>query len=42
MIPLSKPHIKSDDIRAVVAVLKSGQLSMGPRTDDFEKQYSQF
>lgn len=40
MIPLSKPHIKQDDIRAVVDVLKSGQLSMGPRTDDFEKQFA--
>jgi len=41
VIPLSKPHITPADIRGVVAVLKSGQLSMGPRTEEFEKRFAQ-
>lgn len=40
MIPLSKPHITPADIRGVVDVLKSGQLSMGPRTAEFEKRFA--
>ncbi|MDO8643201.1 MAG: DegT/DnrJ/EryC1/StrS family aminotransferase [Candidatus Woesearchaeota archaeon] len=40
MIPLSKPHITPADIRGVVQVLKSGQLSMGTKTEQFERQFA--
>ena len=38
MIPLSKPSINEKDIFEVVEVLKSGRLSMGKKTEGFEKE----
>lgn len=35
-IPLSRPDITEAECRAVVEVLESGRLSMGPRTAEFE------
>lgn len=39
-IPISKPFIQKDDIGGVVAVLKSGQLSLGPKYEEFEKAFA--
>ncbi|HEX7010030.1 MAG TPA: DegT/DnrJ/EryC1/StrS family aminotransferase [Phycisphaeraceae bacterium] len=36
-IPLSRPDITEAEIEAVVAVLRSGRLSIGPRQDLFEQ-----
>lgn len=36
-VPLSKPEISKEDIQAVLSVLNTDQLSMGPFTEDFEK-----
>lgn len=39
-IPISKPFIQKDDISGVVAVLKSGQLSLGPKYEEFEQAFA--
>lgn len=36
-IPLSRPDITDREIRAVVATLKSGRLSLGPNVPEFER-----
>jgi UDP-4-amino-4-deoxy-L-arabinose-oxoglutarate aminotransferase len=36
-LPFSVPWIEADDIQAVVEVLKSGWITTGPRTAEFEK-----
>ena len=36
-VPLSHPDISKADIAAVVRVLKSPRLSLGPRLTEFEK-----
>ncbi len=36
-IPLSQPDITEDEIRSVVATLRSGRLSLGPRLAEFER-----
>jgi len=36
-IPLSRPDITDAEIRAVVETLKSGRLSLGPKTPEFER-----
>ena len=36
-IPLSRPDITDREVKAVVDVLRSGRLSMGPRQDRFEE-----
>tara|TARA_Y100000589_G_scaffold297916_1_gene306026 strand:+ start:2746 stop:3918 length:1173 start_codon:yes stop_codon:yes gene_type:complete len=38
VIPLSRPDISDDDIRAVTDVLRSGRLSLGPSMEAFEEQ----
>ena len=40
VIPLSKPSIHDDDLRAVEDVLRSGRLSIGPATEQFESMLS--
>lgn len=40
MIPHSRPTIGEDDIKAVSDVLKSLQISIGPKTREFEKKLS--
>jgi dTDP-4-amino-4,6-dideoxygalactose transaminase len=39
-IPIAKPYITDDEISAVVSVLKSGNLSLGPKYKEFEKQFA--
>lgn len=39
---IAKPFIKDDDIKSVVDVLKSGWLSLGPRYEEFEKQFAKY
>jgi dTDP-4-amino-4,6-dideoxygalactose transaminase len=41
-IPVAKPLIGRDDIRAVVKVMKSGGLAQGPQVSKFEKEFSKF
>jgi perosamine synthetase len=41
VIPLSRPDISPEDIRAVVDVLRSGRLSLGPAMDTFEDMMAQ-
>ena len=38
IIPHSRPSISDSDIQAVASVLKSGQLSQGPKVREFEKK----
>lgn len=39
-IPLSRPFIGEEEIEAVVAVLRSPQLSLGPQTEAFEAEFA--
>ena len=39
-IPLSSPDIDETDIAAVVAVLRSSRLSLGPALEDFEREFA--
>lgn len=39
-LSISRPFIQKDDIGGVVAVLKSGQLSLGPKHTEFEKLFA--
>lgn len=42
MIPLAKPYIDENEINAVVEVLRSGILSLGPKLVEFEQNFAQF
>ena len=41
-VPLSQPSINDDDIAAVLAVLRTPSLSMGPRVRDFERAVAEY
>lgn len=41
-VRLSKPYIQEDDIAAVIEVLKSGTLSLGPRLQEFEEVVARY
>jgi len=41
-IPLSCPYIGEEEIKAVTEVLKTPNLSMGPKIDEFEKRFSDY
>jgi len=41
-IPMSSPDIDESDIQAVVEVLKSGRLSLGPKTKEFEELMAEY
>lgn len=41
-IPLSSPDISSNEIDAVVKVLKTPMLSLGPRVKEFETKFAKF
>lgn len=41
-ILLGPPYITSSDEKAVVKVLRSGQLSLGPKTEEFEKKFAKW
>jgi perosamine synthetase len=42
IIPVAKPLVGRDDIRAVVKVMKSGGLAQGPQVSRFEREFSNF
>lgn len=42
IIPLCRPWIGEAEIEAVVEVLKSGWLSTGPKTAEFERRFSEY
>ena len=41
-IPFNKTHMSSLEIKAVVKALKSGWLTMGPKTIEFESEFKKF
>ncbi|MHC4610855.1 MAG: DegT/DnrJ/EryC1/StrS family aminotransferase, partial [Planctomycetota bacterium] len=41
-IPLARPDITDREIEAVVEVLKTPNLSMGPKVADFERRFAEF
>lgn len=41
-IPFHKPHIEELEIKAVVDTLSSGWLTMGPKTEEFEKKFKNY
>jgi len=42
MIPIAKPHIKDEEINAVINVLKSGILIQGPKVREFEERFGEY
>jgi len=42
IIPLADIELGEEEVAAVTAVLRSGWLSMGPRTEEFEHRFGQF
>jgi len=42
MIQLFKPDIQNAEIAAVEAVLKSGWIGLGPKTEEFERKFANF
>lgn len=40
--PLAKPYITKTEEKAVLEVLRSGVLSMGPKVEAFEKKFAEF
>jgi perosamine synthetase len=42
MIPLSRPDVGEDEEQAVLEVLRSGMLAMGPRTGAFEEAWADY
>ena len=41
-VPLSKPFIGEEEIKAVSEVLKSGNLSLGPKLQEFEENFADY
>lgn len=41
-ISLSSPFIEDDDINAVIEVLKTSKLSLGPKLNEFEEKFAKF
>ncbi|HZN03926.1 MAG TPA: DegT/DnrJ/EryC1/StrS family aminotransferase [Candidatus Polarisedimenticolia bacterium] len=41
-IRMSAPWIDASDVRAVVEVLRSGQLALGPRAEEFERRFAAY
>ncbi len=39
-IPLARPVLGEEEERAVIEVLRSGQLSLGPRLEEFEQRFA--
>jgi dTDP-4-amino-4,6-dideoxygalactose transaminase len=42
VVPMSSADITEDDVRAVVAVLRSGRLSLGPAQERFERLVAEY
>ncbi len=40
--PLAKPSLGKEEERAVLEVLRSGVLSMGPKVEEFERRFARF
>ena len=40
--PLAKPHIGKEEKRAVLGVLDSGILSLGPKQKEFETKFAKY
>ncbi|MCD6253306.1 MAG: DegT/DnrJ/EryC1/StrS family aminotransferase [Thermotogae bacterium] len=41
-IPLSRPDIDGNDVKAVESVLRSSMLSIGPKVEEFEKRVAEY
>jgi len=41
-IPLSRPDIDENDVKAVESVLRSSMLSIGPKVEEFEKRVAEY
>ena len=41
-IPLARPNITEAEIAAVAEVLRSGQLSLGPKLEEFENAFASY
>ena len=41
MIPLAKPTLGEAEEQAVIEVLRSGQLSLGPKLEEFEHKFAE-
>jgi len=41
-IPLARPDITEREIEAVVGILKTPQLSLGPKLEEFEKKLAEY
>jgi perosamine synthetase len=39
-IPLAKPYVGKEEIKALTQVIRSGQLSLGPKLPEFEKKFA--
>ncbi|MCX6803766.1 MAG: DegT/DnrJ/EryC1/StrS family aminotransferase, partial [Candidatus Diapherotrites archaeon] len=42
MVPLSKPFLGEEEIKAVTEVLKSGWLVSGPKNKEFENNFAEY
>ncbi len=42
VIPMSLPDMNSDDVQAVVDVIQSGRLALGPKTEEFERLVARY
>jgi len=42
MIQVFKPYYDNEEIEAVIAVLESGWVGLGPKTAEFEKEFAKF
>jgi perosamine synthetase len=42
MIPIFRPSMGDEEIEAVAEVLKSGWIGLGPKTEEFEKQFAEY
>ena len=41
-LPYAMPHINDDDKHAIIKTLDSGQLVLGPKTEEFEQKLKKF
>jgi perosamine synthetase len=42
MIPMAKVQIDDESAKAVIEVIKSGQLAQGPKVEEFEKAFAEY